>query len=178
MSKSGPVCLVPRTKTEAAAAIGAIAEMQREKSSVEVFVEQKIGEIKAVHDPVVFELARRIDALARGVQVYCEAHRGELVEGGKTVSLGTGEVCWRDRPWSVSVGNRSEEEVVDSLLARKLKRFVRVKMSLDKRAILSERGKIADRIEDIVTFERGENFVIKPFGGSKEDVVLPVAASG
>ncbi len=137
----------------------------------------KIAALRAIHDPVVNEITEHIEVLAAAVLGFCEVHKEELTASGKTTSFGTGEVCWRQRPWSVSFGDLEAGAVVDMLLARKLKRFVRIKKEIDKRAILAEREKIAEIIGDIARFERGENFVIKPFGGAKEDLVLQAAKS-
>jgi phage host-nuclease inhibitor protein Gam len=174
---SARLCAVPESRAQVSAAIGVIAELQRERVSVEAYLADRIAELKAIHDPVIQETSRRIDALAAAVRAYCEGHREELAVSGKTVGFGTGEVCWRERPWSISFGDRSPEAVIEELLKRKLKKFVRIKQEVDKRAILSERVKMAESFKDLVSFERGENFVIKPNGGAREDLVLPAAKS-
>jgi phage host-nuclease inhibitor protein Gam len=119
-----------------------------------------IAHITATYQPVMEALCKQVDPLRAGVQAFCEANRVELCGKGKTANLVTGEVQWRQRPPSVTL--KAVETVIKTLRRLRLKRFVRVKMEVNKEAILLE----PDAVKDVlgITVVTGvEDFVITPF---------------
>ncbi|EIF0163143.1 host-nuclease inhibitor Gam family protein, partial [Salmonella enterica] len=107
-------------------------------------------------------LKKDIDTLSKGVQGWCEAHRDELTQNGrtKTASLITGKVEWRNRP--PSVGIRGVETVLETLRRLGLERFIRTKEEINKDAILSE-PKAVEGVAGITVRSGVEDFAITPF---------------
>jgi len=151
---------VPQNKGEAAADIKQIGDLQRQITRTQTEMNDAIAHITATYQPVMEALCKQVDPLRAGVQAFCEANRVELCGKGKTANLVTGEVQWRQRPPSVTL--KAVETVIKTLLRLRLKRFVRVKMEVNKEAILLE----PDAVKDVlgITVVTGvEDFVITPF---------------
>ncbi|MCU7371584.1 host-nuclease inhibitor Gam family protein [Paucibacter sp. O1-1] len=89
---------VPQTKTDCAADIKLIGDMQREFERQRAEMNDKIAEITKQYQPGMEFLQGRLQMLQEGVQAFCEAHREALCGKGKTANLVTGEVSWRQRP--------------------------------------------------------------------------------
>ncbi|MFA5825831.1 MAG: host-nuclease inhibitor Gam family protein [Gallionellaceae bacterium] len=151
---------VPQNKGEAAADIKQIGDLQRQITRTQTEMNDAIAHITATYQPVMEALCKQVDPLRAGVQAFCEANRVELCGKGKTANLVTGEVQWRQRPPSVTL--KAVETVIKTLRRLRLKRFVRVKMEVNKEAILLE----PDAVKDVlgITVVTGvEDFVITPF---------------
>ena len=110
----------------------------------------------------------QIEALSKGVQTWCEAHRAELTKEGKVKFHGfaAGEVKWRMRPPRVSI--RAVENVLETLKRLGLSRFIRVKEEPNKEAMLAEPEAVTGLAG--VKIEQGEDFVIVPFETELEEV--------
>ncbi|HAG1869157.1 TPA: host-nuclease inhibitor protein Gam, partial [Salmonella enterica] len=114
------------------------------------------------HAPGIEALKKDIDTLSKGVQGWCEAHRDELTQNGKTktASLITGKVEWRNRP--PSVGIRGVETVLETLHRLNLDRFIRIKEEVNKDAILNE-PEVVKGVAGITIRSGIEDFSITPF---------------
>ena len=103
-----------------------------------------------------------VEDLRRGVQAWCEAHREELTGGRtKTVEFGSGRALWRLRPPSVSL--RGKEAVIEACATLGLNRFLRMKVDVNKEAMLAEPD-VARRVAGVSIGSEGEDFVIEPAG--------------
>jgi len=151
---------VPQNKDEAAADIKHIGDLQREITRTQTEMNDSIAHITATYQPVLEALRKQVDPLRAGVQAFCEANRVELCGKGKTANLVTGEVQWRQRPPSVTL--KAVETVIKNLLSLRLKRFVRVKMEVNKEAILLEPEGVKG-VLGITVVTGVEDFVITPF---------------
>jgi len=102
------------------------------------------------------------------VQVWCEANRAELTNGGKTktANLGSGEVKWRMRPPSVRLSGG--DAVLDALRSLGLSRFVRQREEVNKEAILAEPDAVAG-VRGI-KLTQAEDFIVAPFATHLEEV--------
>ena len=116
------------------------------------------------HIRAIGDLNREIKRLETDVAAYCEAHKDDLTENGKTktVDFVTGLVKWRIRPPSVKVTGvaavlawMSEKTAYQS--------FIRTKQEIDKDAILNEREQFANgQVPGIKIVSGLEDFVIEP----------------
>lgn len=160
---------VPQSREEVIAAVREIGEQQRTRVRIETEMNDALAAVRETYERQAAPLAARIQALTRGVQTWCEAHRDELTQGGKvkTARLASGEVLWRTRPPSVRI--TGAEAVIDALKRLHLGRFVRAKEEVNKEAILNE----PEAVRDVrgITISQGEDFVIKPFETELEEVV-------
>lgn len=151
---------VPQTKTDCAADIKLIGDLQRDFERQRAEMNDKIAEITKQYQPSLESLQGRLQVLQEGVQLYCEAHREELCGKGKTANLVTGEVSWRQRPPSVSI--RGADAVMETLLRMGLGRFVRVTNAPNKEAMLNEPEAVKG-IAGIAIVSGVEDFLITPF---------------
>lgn len=158
-AKAAPwVC---QSKDQTIEAIRALGDAQRELTRVETHINDQIAAITDAHKGEIDALKQRIDTLVDGIQLWCEAHRSELLAGGgKTANLITGQVIWRQRPPSVSI--RNVEKVLETLRALGLVQFIRNKEEPNKEAMLAE-PKAVSGIAGITIVTGVEDFVIEPF---------------
>jgi phage host-nuclease inhibitor protein Gam len=166
--KSEAAEFVPASREETDAAIRKIGDLQRQRTTLQAAMNDRIAAIKEQFETDAKPLGEAIKVLSKGVQTWSEAHRDELTRDGKTktVKFGSGEVRWRTRPPSVIV--RSTEKVLAALKSLDLGRFIRRKEEIDKEAILADRNAV-NGVKGI-TIDQGEDFVIVPLETALEEV--------
>lgn len=151
---------VPGSAAEASDGIARIGIEQRELARIEAAMNDEMAIIKERWETQAEPHRQKIAALTTGVQIWCEAHRSELLKGdAKTAAFPAGEVQWRVRPPSCRV--TGAEAVLDLLRRLGLSRFIRQKEEINKEAILNEPEAVAS--VPGIKIEQGEDFVIKPF---------------
>jgi phage host-nuclease inhibitor protein Gam len=152
---------VMQSRDEVVDAIAAIGRHVRERTRIETAMNDELAGIRAQFEGLAQPHGEAIKALSDGVQAWCEAHRAELTDGGKTktAQLPTGEVKWRTTPPSVSV--KGADAVLALLSERGLQRFIRTKTEVNKEAFLNEPEEAA-KVPG-VTISQREEFVIEPF---------------
>ncbi len=160
--KSKAQSAVPQTRDDVAADISRIGELMRKRTRGEADMNDKIAAITKDYQPEFDVLSEEIDQLQQGIQSYCEAHRDELTNSGKTKTAGfiTGEVQWRQNPPSVRV--TKADQVIEFLKRIGLGRFVRVKEEVNKDLILDEPDAVSG-VSGISIVTGVEQFVITPF---------------
>ena len=152
---------VPQNKTDCAAYIKNLGDVQRDFERSRAEMNDAIANITKSFQPVLEAQQTRITALQTGVQTWCEANRATLCEGqSKTANLVTGEVSWRQRPPSVSI--RGADTVIETLQRMHLERFVRTKEEVNKEAMLNEPDAVRG-IAGINIVSGVEDFSITPF---------------
>ncbi len=159
---------VPQSHESADEFIRVIGEAQRERARIEAEMNETIARAKAEAEGAAQPHKGTIEQLSKGVQVWCEAHRAELLKPGtKTYAFAAGEVSWRKRPPKVIA--RGIDKALDFIKRRGLTRFLRVKEELDKEALLKE-PETALRIPGISIGSEGEDFIVKPLSTQLEEV--------
>ena len=159
----------PQSRTECAAHIRTLGDVQRDFERARAAMNDAIAEITHRAQPELEALLARIDALAAGIQTWCEANRvalcGEGDRLGKTANLVTGEVSWRQRPPSATI--RGADTVVETLLRMGLERFVRTRHEPNREAMLAEPDAVRG-IAGITIVTGVEDFAITPFEAAAE----------
>lgn len=158
---------VPANKDECAEFINQIGNLTREIARLTTAMNDEIAVITDNYTGQFTPIQDRLKNLNQGVQIYCEANRDDLTQGGKSKSGGfiTGTVQWRQRPPSVSV--RGVEAVIEALKSFGLTRFIRTKEELNKEAILNEPSVVAG-VAGLSIKSGTEDFVISPFEAEVE----------
>lgn len=153
---------VPANKDECAGFINKIGLLSREISVITAAMNDEIAAITDAYTERFSPLQAELKNLNQGVQIWCEANRDDLTQGGKSKSGGfiTGTVQWRQRPPSVSV--RGVEAVIEALKSFGLTRFIRIKEELNKDAILNEPSAVAG-VAGLLIKKNTEDFIITPF---------------
>ena len=159
---------VPQSRDDVNDAIAKIGLAQRERARIQADMNDQLAKVKQGFEDEAKPFNEQIEALSKGVQTWCEAHRAELTKEGKVKFHGfaAGEVKWRMRPPRVSI--RAVENVMETLKRLGLSRFIRVKEEPNKEAMLAEPEAVTGLAG--VKIEQGEDFVIVPFETELEEV--------
>ena len=152
---------VPQSREAAADQLARIGELRR-----------CIGGTKAVASDQLAEIGRQVEAdiaptqdelvgLEEGLQIWCEANRQALTNGGKTktAKFGTGNILWRHRPPKVRITGM--DAVIDRLKSLGLQRFIRTKTEINRDAMLDD-PEAAGAVEGVSVGSVGEDFIIEP----------------
>lgn len=160
---------VPQHRDQVIEAIAKIGCHQRERIRIETLMNDDLAKIRESWEKQAAPHLDAIRELQRGVQIWCEANRDLLTQGGKVkyAHLASGEVKWRLTPPKVVI--RAVENVISYLRQAGLDRFVRIKEEPNKEAILAEPDAVA-HIKGISISQR-EEFVIRPFETELEEIV-------
>ncbi len=152
---------VAQSKVEVEDCIREAGELQRLLAQAELAYAEQQAQIKEAHLAACRPISERLSQLSNAVQVWCEAHRDEITQGGKTktVVFTTGEVSWRTAPPSVRI--QKAEVVLATLKRLGLSRFIRLKEEPNKEAMLAEVD-IAKAVAGI-SISQGESFELKPW---------------
>lgn len=152
---------VPQARESVADYIREIGERQRELARLTADMNDEMAKVKERWEAAAEPHQQRIAALTSGAQIWCEANRDQLTQGGKvkTAAFTTGEIQWRLRPPSVRI--TGQEAVLDLLRRLGLKRFIREKEEVNKEAILNEPEAVANVAG--IAISQGEDFVVVPF---------------
>lgn len=132
------VIAVPKNLTEAAQFLAEIGKEQRSINEIQLEVNARIEQLKAKAMDDAKPRQDRISQLVEGLFAYAESNRDELTDGGKrkTVKLPTGDFMWRMTPPAVLL--RNVKAILVNLKLLGFKRFIRVKVEVDKEAMLKE----------------------------------------
>lgn len=160
--KSDTYAVRYQTREEVEVAIKEVGDLQRELQRTATLQNDELAAITEKFAPQLQAIQEQIKPMQEAVQAWCESHRDELTNNGKTKtgSFNTGEVQWRQKPPSVVV--RKIDDVLEAFEKFGLTRFIRFKQEVNKEAILNE----PDEVKNIagITIKSGsEDFVIKPF---------------
>ena len=151
---------IPASLKEAAEFIGRIGKEQREIDRIQNELNEVVEKLKSKSMSESQVRNENISQLFEGLFIFAESHRNELTEDGKkkTVEVPTGIFAWRLTPPSVSL--KSIKEVISSLRSLGLRRFLRMKVEVNKEAMLKE-PELAKTVKG-VTISQREEFVVKP----------------
>ena len=159
---------VPQHRDQVIEAIAKIGRHQRERTRIETLMNDELAKVREAWEVQAAPHLDAIRELQRGVQIWCEANRELLTQGGKVkyAHLASGEVKWRLTPPKVLI--RAAESVLGYLKQAGLHRFIRFKEEPNKEAILAEPEAVA-HVKGIIISQR-EEFVITPFETELEEV--------
>lgn len=160
---------VPQNPQEAAAFIGRIGIAERMVARIEQDMNDQIARIKQASEEAAAGYVADSKALTAGLQIYCDANRDKLTDGGKVkhAQFGTGKVEWRQLPPSVRLkpGVKADDVIAwceaQDDHPEYAERFVRTKKELDKDALRA--SPMADDIPGIIIGSAGEQFTVAPF---------------
>ncbi|GGG30821.1 hypothetical protein GCM10010964_18410 [Caldovatus sediminis] len=151
----------PRDREEANGYLARLGEIARVRALIQAALDEEVARRKAQAEAEAAPLAAEAERLTRGLQLWAEANRAALTEGGriKTVKLPAGEIGWRARPPSVRIARTAE--VIAALQRLGLTRFLRIKTEVDKEAMLRE-PEAARAVPGVSIASGGEDFVVQP----------------
>ncbi len=152
-----------RDQAEAERFIARIGELQRDLLLGQTALAEAIAKLKEDAAAAAAALQAEADQLVRGLQLWAEANRHALTDGGKrkTVALAGGTIAWRLAPPAVTI--KGAEKVLQHLLDHGMEEFLRRKIEIDKAAMLGMPDRAAE-IPGVTIGSRGEEFVVEPAG--------------
>ena len=152
---------IPRNRNELNEKLAELGRVNRVRDKIVIEMNEAIERIKQRYSEEVKVHDERIKSIAGGIESYCEVHREELTDGGKTktVVLPAGEISWRKCPPSVRL---TKPEVIIELLKKKgLSRFIRIKEEISKDLILADTAAVVG-IKGISIVSEKEELTIQP----------------
>lgn len=151
-----------QSDAEVAATIRDIGNTSREIVRLETAMNDEIAIVTQRYQEQISPLKACLPPLQAGVQVWCEANRDRLTDGGKVKfhNFVTGSVLWRVRPPSCKI--RLVDQVLASLKKLGKHKFIRTKEEINKEEILKDPDAVKD-IEGITVVTDVEDFAIEPF---------------
>ena len=158
---------VPQSAEEAASFIGRIGIAERMVARIEHDMNDQIAKIKQASEEAASGYIAEGKALIAGLQIFCDANRDKLTDGGKVKhhQFGAGKVEWRHRPPSVRLVGKKVDDVIAWIRLQRttiFKPFVRAKYELDKEAMRTQ-AEVAAQIPGVIIGSAGEDFIVTPF---------------
>lgn len=152
-----------RDQAEAESFLSRIGELQRAMLVENASLAETIAKAKEAAAEAMAALQAESDILVRGLQIWAEANRHALTDGGKTktVRLGAGTIFWRMSPPAVKLTKPAE--VLTYLIENEMEEFLRRKVEIDKAAML-QLAPVAATIPGVTIASSGEEFVVEPAG--------------
>lgn len=150
----------PQTQAELEETLARIAELRNGLKSASDVLDAHITELRERAQRTATPVEAEVERLVGVVQSYCEAHRRELTDDGrtKTVKLKNGVVSWRKGRVRVVIDN--EDNVLTTLKSMRLKRFIRVVEQVDKAEMLRVPVQ-AQRVPGVTIVEAAETFYVE-----------------
>jgi len=125
-------------------ALGRIAELDRSITIEEAEKAESLAKMKLDYDRQIGPIVEERDALASAIGDYCEHHREDL-GNAKSRKLNRGTVGFRiGQPQLKTLAKWTWARVQESVERLKLKKYLSVKVALDKAAILADRDKLSE----------------------------------
>jgi phage host-nuclease inhibitor protein Gam len=153
----------PVNRDEAEHYLARIGDIQRLTQLNRTVLAEAVARVTADIEAYSAKLAEEHDRLFRGLQLWAEANRHALTDGGKTktVRMGNGTIAWRQAPPSVQI--KGQDAVLAYLMEKKGEEFLRTKVEINREAMLAN-AEQASKIPGVTIKSAGESFVIEPVG--------------
>ncbi len=163
-----PVVIVG-TKTELTQALSRLLAAQHALKAVEAAVDKEVHKILNAHAEQIAPLQAEITGIEKAIEQFALYHRDALLaefgtEGGKTVSLVTGEITFRQNPPALRKRpNADENEAAEALIAEGYGDFVVKKLTPIKEAVRMQWETLEPVLNPFYTVTKGgESVLIRP----------------
>jgi phage host-nuclease inhibitor protein Gam len=153
----------PQTYEEVAAAIFEIGALDRQIAKLDLGFKEAQAQVKKLYEEQSQPLSKMREMRVAGVVTYCDAHRVELTEHGKskTASFTTGKVSWRLRPPKCSLP-KDQSALISWLKKFNLTQFIRVSEEVSKEMLLASPDE-AVKMPGVKIGSAGEDIIVEPF---------------
>jgi phage host-nuclease inhibitor protein Gam len=154
---------VPQSHDEVANAIFKIGEYDRQIGLLDIGCKDALAKVKQTFEEQSQPVERLREMLIASVVTYCEAHRLELTNQGKTktASFTSGKVSWRARPPKCSLP-KDQSILLNWLKEFGHKKFIRVTEEVSREALLAV-PKVASSFPGVKIGSAGEDIIVEPF---------------
>jgi len=153
----------PKDRDEAETYLARIGDIQRMTQLNKTALAEAIANVTAEIEASSAKLAEEHDRLFRGLQLWAEANRHALTDGGKTktVRMGNGSIAWRLAPPSVRI--KAPEMALAFLIENQREEFLRRKIEINREAMLANPD-LASETPGVMIRSAGEAFVVETIG--------------
>ncbi len=153
----------PKDRDEAEKYLARIGEIQRDAALNKAVLAEAIARVTADMEAASAALTEEHDRLFRGLQLWAEANRHALTDGGKTktVRMGNGSIAWRLAPPSVRI--KAPEMALAFLIKNQREEFLRRKIEINREAMLANPD-LASETPGVMIRSAGEAFVVETIG--------------
>jgi phage host-nuclease inhibitor protein Gam len=153
----------PKHRDEAEAYLEQIGMIQREIQLNRMALAEAVANVTAEMEASSAKLTEEHDRLFRGLQLWADANRHALTDGGKTktVRMNNGTIAWRQAPPSVRI--KAPDMALAFLIENEREDFLRRKIEINREAMLANPD-LASETPGVLIKSAGEAFVIEPVG--------------
>jgi phage host-nuclease inhibitor protein Gam len=153
----------PKNRDEAEAYLERIGSIQREIQLNKTALAEAVARVTAEIEASSAKLTEEHGRLFRGLQLWAEANRHALTDGGKTktVRMNNGTIAWRLAPPSVRI--KLPDMALRFLIENGREEFLRRKIEINREAMLASPD-LASETPGVLIKSAGEAFVIEPVG--------------
>lgn len=134
-----PAINAPASQRDAEQLLDEIGVLQERVDVIEADMNAELRTVKDAHEVRAQPLNAEIEQKFAELQTWAESHRADLTQNGKrkSANISTGEIGWRKNPPSVRI--TKPVDVIERLNHAKLTQFLRVKIEIDKEAVLADK---------------------------------------
>ena len=159
MARKQTLISLPVNLTEVAERIALYGKLQGSLSTKEAAMGAELTRIKQAYALELAPIAEEMEREFTAIQTYADANRVHLLVGeAKSLSLATGRIGWRLTPWKVTFQKGGELKAIADLKLRRLKKFLRITVEVDKEALLGANRPIVDGLR----YSQSDDFFIEP----------------
>ena len=157
-AKQQEVIIIPSTTADANQVLFRLGELSRLADAVESEFADVVAELRAIADQRLAPVLEERKSAMISLELFADANRATLlVEGEKTVKLSAGNFGWRWTPFKVTLAKGGEQKALETIKSLRLKRYIRIKETLDKESLLKDRPIIQG-----IRYTQKEEFFVDP----------------
>lgn len=155
---------LPQTREETADLIQRYKQIEMQIDTAQAHCNKIVQKAEARLEDTVASLRQELEATGSAIQSFCASRRDEITDNGKRSysNFTTGRVGWRKGKMIIAVADGQTEAVIEALDAAGLSDCLKVKMTLDKSALLKLPEDTLADIDGLSKVKKPEVFYIKP----------------
>lgn len=140
VKKARRIIMIPASINEANISLFRLGVLDRSTANIENVLAAEVAQLRRAADARIAPLSSERSDLAAGLQLFAESNRATLLEGDKkSVQLTAGIFGWRFTPPKVEFLRGSAKKALALLKELKLKKYIRIKETVNKEALLEDR---------------------------------------
>lgn len=169
--------IIPANTFESNTSLFRIGSLERRIDGIEAGFTAEVERLRKEADTRIAGLLAERENRIAGLEIYVNENRNILFTSDRRlVEFSGGTFGWRWTPPKVTLARGGEKKSLETLKRFKLKKYIRVKESIDRESLLRDRPEVPG-----ITYTQREEFYVKPKIGispeaSENVVVLAVAA--
>lgn len=170
MAKAKKTTLAAPFDAEAASAMLAeLGQLVAEENALKARLQRLIDRATARASRRLVVLEESIEETKKALRKFADKNRASLcANGGKTITLPTGDLYWKSGDEAVEVPNyASADKVIEALIAAGQSDCLRVKTKLDKDAIKAAWHELAETKISGLRLVKREFFYLQPTGATE-----------